>query len=440
VLASEREFPGVPQFNLPFVYRLQGPLNVPALERSFAEVARRHEALRTGFSWTDERPVAVVAPAADIDSRLVIEDLAADTPNNARAKALILKKADLRVQQEAWSPFDLTRAPLFRARLLRLGADDHVLLVVLHHVIVDGWSIGIFFEEVSKFYSAFATGQKLELAEPTLQFSDFARWQRRWSVSDVAMRQFAYWKEHLRGHSPLLRTNGNADALLTAPTTQEPFGLPSDLVARLDALGRSQGGTLFMTLLTAFKALLLARSGRNDICVATAMANRSDLRTERLIGPLENTTLIRTRIDLDLPFQEALARVREAVLEAYARQQYPFEALVARLAQEDGIDSASLIQVLFVLENPLRQKLELTDVAVQPFANAVLHGQPVLPIDRILLAVTLKETASGMTGAWSYKPAVFESEGVQPWVSGFKAILAKAAANPETPVGRLALG
>jgi non-ribosomal peptide synthetase component F len=195
-----------------------------------------------------------------------------------------------------------------------------------------------------------------------------------------------------------------------------------------------------MTLLTAFKALLLARSGRNDICVATAMANRSDLRTERLIGPLENTTLIRTRIDLDLPFQEALARVREAVLEAYARQQYPFEALVARLAQEDGIDSASLIQVLFVLENPLRQKLELTDVAVQPFANAVLHGQPVLPIDRILLAVTLKETASGMTGAWSYKPAVFESEGVQPWVSGFKAILAKAAANPETPVGRLALG
>src|SRR5205807_7008718 len=168
-------------------------------------------------------------------------------------KALILKKADLRAQQEAWSPFDLARAPLFRARLLRLGADDHVLLVVLHHVIVDGWSIGIFFEEASKFYAAFATGEQMQMAEPALQFSDFARWQRRWSISDAAIRQFAYWKEHLRGHAPLLPTNGNADALLASPTTEESLDLPNDLVARLDALGRSQGGTLFMTLLTAFK-------------------------------------------------------------------------------------------------------------------------------------------------------------------------------------------
>jgi amino acid adenylation domain-containing protein len=438
VLTIERELPGLPQFNLPFAHRLQGPLNIPALERSFAEVVSRHEALRTGFSWKDERSVAVVLPVARIDSPLVIEDLAADTPNNARAKALILKKAELRAQQEAWSPFDLTRAPLFRARLMRLGADDHVLLVVLHHAIVDGWSISIFFEELSKFYSAFATGQKLQMAEPALQFSDFARWQRRWSTSDAAVRQFGYWKEHLRGHSPLLRTNGNGHALLVAPTTQETLDLPNDLVARLDAFGRSQGGTLFMTLLTGFKALLLARSGRNDICVATAMANRSDLRTERLIGPLENTTLIRTRMDLHLPFHEAFARVREAVLEAYARQAYPFEALVARLAQEDGVDPASLIQVLFVLANPLRQEVELTDLTVRPFASPARQGQPVLSIDRTSLAVTLKETANGMTGVCSYKARAFEPEVVQPWVPDYKAILAKAAANPETPVGRLA--
>jgi amino acid adenylation domain-containing protein len=438
VLAIERELPGVPQFNLPFVYRLQGPLNVPALERSFAEIARRHEALRTGFSWTDERPVAIVAPAADIDSPLVFEDIARGTLRNARAKVLLLEKAELRAQQEALRPFDLTRAPLFRARLLRLGADDHVLLVVLHHVIVDGWSIGIFFEEVSKFYSAFAMGHKAQLAEPELQFSDFARWQRRWSMSGAAIRQFAFWKDHLRGHSPLLPTNGNADALLASPTTHEAVELPNDLVERLDALGRSQGGTLFMTLLTGFKVLLLARSGRNDICVATAMANRSDLRTERLIGPLENTTLIRTRLDLDLPFQEALARVREAVLEAYGRQEYPFETLVARLAEEDGVDPASLIQVMFVLANPLRRQLELTDVAVRPFANVIRQGQLVLPIDRTSLAVTLKETATGMTGACSYKAGAFEPDAVQPWVPDYKAILAKAAANPETPVGRLA--
>jgi amino acid adenylation domain-containing protein len=439
VLTIEREFPGLPQFNLPFAYRLQGPLNVPALERSFAEVVRRHQALRAGFAWKEGRPVALVAPPADVDSPLVFEDLATGAPDNARARALVLKKAELRTEQEALTPFDVTRAPLFRARLLRLRADDHVLLVVLHHVIVDGWSIGIFFEELSKLYSEFATGQKAQLAEPALQFSDFARWQRRWSISDAAVRQFDYWKEHLRGHSPLLPTNGNGHALLASPTTHEAVELPNDLVARLDALGRSQGGTLFMTLLTGFKALLLARSGRNDICVATAMANRSDLRTERLIGPLENTTLIRTRMDLDLPFQEALARVREAVLEAYARQEYPFETLVARLAEEDGVDPASLSQVMFVLENPLRRQLELTDVAVWPFANVIRQGQLVLPIDRTALAVTLKETASGMTGACSYKAGLFVHEADQPWVPDFKAVLVKAAANPEAPVGRLAL-
>jgi non-ribosomal peptide synthetase component F len=192
-------------------------------------------------------------------------------------------------------------------------------------------------------------------------------------------------------------------------------------------------------LLTAFKVLLLARSGRNDICIATAMANRSDLRTERLIGPLENTTLIRTQIDADLPFNQALARVRDSVLEAYARQEYPFEILAARLAQEDGIDPAALSQVLFVLQNPLRQHLGLTGVTVWPFANVVRQGRPVLSIDRISLAVTLKETASGVTGTCSYKAGLFEPDIVQPWVPDYETILAKAAANPEMPVGRLAL-
>jgi amino acid adenylation domain-containing protein len=439
VLRIERELPGLPQFNLPFAYRLQGPLNVPALERSLAEVVRRHESLRTGFAWMDERPVALVAPAADIDSPLVVEDLAAGTPTDDRAKALLLKKAQLKAEQEAWTPFDMTRAPLFRTRLLRLGADDHVLLVTLHHIIVDGWSIGVFFEELSKLYSAFVAGGQAQLAEPALRFSDFARWQRRWSASGAATRQFAYWKEHLREHSPILTADGDrAGALLVSRTTHEPVHLSNDLVARLGALSRSRGGTLFMTLLTGFKALLLARSGRNDVCVATAMANRSQLRTERLIGPLENTTLIRTRIDLDLSFHEALGRVRESVLEAYARQEFPFEVLAARLAEEDGLDPASLIQVLFVLQNPLRQQLELPDVAVRSFGDLDPEGQPALSIDRTWLTVMLKETSSGITGSCSYKTDLFESDTLQNWVADYKMVLTKAAANPETPVGRLA--
>ena len=187
-----------------------------------------------------------------------------------------------------------------------------------------------------------------------------------------------------------------------------------------------------MTLLAGFKAMLLARNGRGDICVATAMANRSQQWTERVIGPVENTTLIRTRMDPDLSFREALRRVRDSVLEAYARQELPFEILAARLAEEDGVDPASLIQVFFVLQNAIRRPLELPDVAVRSFGNAHREGQPVLPIDRAWLTLMLKETPSGIAGSCTYKVDLFEANTVQHWIAEYEAILAKAVANPES--------
>jgi Condensation domain len=438
VLRIERELPGLPQFNLPFAYRLQGPLNVPALERSLAEVVRRHDSLRTQFAWVDKLPVALIASAADTDSSFIFEDLAARMrTGHKRTKALLLKKAELAAEQEAWTPFDTTRAPLFRTRLLRLGADDHVLLLILHHVIVDGWSIGILMEEVSELYAAFTAGRQPQLPQPALQFSDFARWQRQWSTSSAAARQLFYWKGALRDASPIFPTNDDvAGALLCSRIDHEPINVSNDLVGRLSALSHARRATLFMTLLAGFKTLLLARNGRNDVCVATAMANRSHLRTERVIGPLLNTTLIRTRIDADLSFEEALRRVRVSVLEAYARQELPYDVLAARLAEEDGMDPASLTQVSFVLHNAFRQPLKLPDVAVQSFAYP--EGQRFLPIDRIWLAVMLQETALGITGLCTYKNDLFEPNTLRHWIADYKTILAKAAANPETPLGRLA--
>ena len=438
VLRIERELPGLPQYNMPFAYRLQGPLNVPALEWSLAEVVRRHDSLRTRFSWLDERPVALIGPTVDTNSFLVVEDLAAWARiGNDRAKALLLKKAELEAEREALTPFDMNRAPLFRARLLRLGANDYVLLLILHDLIVDGWSMRIFMEEVSELYAAFAAGRPAQLAEPALQFSDFARWQRRWSTSGAADRQLAGWKERLREVSPVFPANGDVeDVLLDARIAQEPVHVPNDLVERLSALSHSQGATLFMTLLAGFKTLLLARSGRNDICVATAMANRSELRTERVIGPVANTALIRTQLDADLSFQEALSRVRDSVLETYATQELPFDILAARLAEEDGLDPASLTQVFFVLQNAFRRSLKLPDVAVRPFAYR--EGQQVMRIDRSWLTVTLRETPSGITGACRYKEELFEPNTLQHWVADYKTILAKAAADPETSLGRLA--
>jgi amino acid adenylation domain-containing protein len=439
ILRIERKLPGLPQFNLPIVYRLQGPLNVPALERSLAEVVRRHDSLRMRFAWVHRRPVALIAPAADIDTSLVIEDLTARTPpGNDRAMALLIKKAELEAEQEAWTAFDLTRAPLFRTRLLRLSADDHVLLLILHHIIFDGWSIGVFMEEVSEFYAAFTACRQAQLPEPALQFSDFARWQRQWSTSGAATRQFAYWKENLREASPVFPTDSDLGcAPLDASVAYEPVHLSNDFFARLTALSSSQGATLFMTLLAGFKTLLLARSGRNDICVATIMANRSQLRTERVIGPLDNTALIRTRLDADLSFQEALSRVRESVLEAHASQELPFDILAARLAEEDGLDPAPLVQVFFVLQNAFRRPLKVPDVMVRSFGNIYREGQQVLTIDRSWLTVILRETPSGITGAWSYKNDLFKPSTIRHWIADYRTILAKAVANPEAPLGRL---
>jgi non-ribosomal peptide synthetase component F len=191
-----------------------------------------------------------------------------------------------------------------------------------------------------------------------------------------------------------------------------------------------------MTLLAAFKALLLAHSGRNDICIATAMANRSQFRTERVIGPLENTTLIRTRIDADLSFRDAFHRVRASVLEAYARQEFPFDMLALRLADEQDRDPASLIQVLFVLQNAARRPLELPDVAVGSFGDT--YGQLVMPIDRTWLTMILKETPSGITGGCSYKEELFEPKTSRSWIADYQTILTKAALSPGTPLGRLA--
>jgi amino acid adenylation domain-containing protein len=438
MIRVERELPGLPQCNLPFALRLQGPLNVGALERSLAEVVRRHESLRSGFAWLNGQPVAHVVSAADIGSVLDVEDTGRKTTEGPAAKALQLKRVKLLAEQEAWTPFDVARAPLVRARLLRLGKNDYVLLMTMHHAIVDGWSIGILFEEISKLYSALVGDRHESLPKPSLEFSQAARRQRWWCTTDAAARQLAYWKKNLHGASPVFRGGPDgARARPGSPSAHEPVRVPKVLIAQLSALSASQNGTLFMSLLTGLKALLLVRTGRNDICVATAMADRAQPDTDRVIGPFENTAIIRTRMDPDVSFREAFGRVRQAVLEAHARQELPFSILAARLADEDGIDPASLIQVYFTLQNPLRRPLKLPDIAIRPLGDAYREGQPVLPINQTWLSLMLKERPSGIIGSCSYKSELFATRDIGQWMEDFATILARAAARPDMPLGRL---
>ena len=438
MMRIERKLPGLPQFNLPFAYRIQGPLNVPALKRSLGGVARRHASLRTAFTWRDEVPIAVVMPDVDVESFLIVKNLAARSgARSARAKELLLTRAKLEAQQAALEPIDTTHAPLLRAYLFRLDAEDHVLLLVMHDIIIDGWSMVIFMEEFSELYSASISGRKAERPEPELQFSEFARWQRQWCTSPAANRQYAYWKGRLDKVSSLFTTpKVNVGGELTSRVIEEPFQLSDDLVARLRGLSHSRGATLFMSLLAGFKTLLLLRSGRTDICVATLMANRAQLRRERVIGPFANTTLIRTQLDADLTFGDALDRVREAVLAAHARQELPFDVIAARLAEETGLSPASLVRVYFVLQVAFRRSPKIPDLTVRPFGHQI--GRTVMPIDRAWLSMALQEGSSGIAGICGHKSDLFGPNISQDWISDYMAILAKAVANPDKELGRLA--
>jgi hypothetical protein len=307
--------------------------------------------------------------------------------------------------------------------------------LIVHHVIVDGWSMGILFEELAELYSAFAAVRDVRLSAPGLTFSHFAAWQRRWCTTETAAQQLAYWKHRLHGALPVFAMDfGKPGELLSARTAHETFHLPEESITALVALSQSEGATPFMALLAGFKALLLARTGRGDICVGTTMANRAEQWVEHVVGPVENTTVIRTRIEADLPFREILRRTRHSVLEAHARQDFPFETLVAELADEGQPDLASLVQVFFVFQNAIPKPFELPGVTAQPFGDASSQGQPVLPIDGARLTVTLQEMPTGIGGSCVYKVDLFKAKTVRSWLADYVMILVRAGAEPDKPL------
>ncbi|WP_291623912.1 condensation domain-containing protein, partial [Bradyrhizobium sp.] len=413
--------------------RLEGPLDRVALAKAIDDVVRRHESLRTAFAWTGDEPVSRIAAPRTLRQVLAIETIGDGHPhNNKRRKALELKKVNLLIQRETYTAIDTTRAPLLRARLLRLHDDDHVLLLTLHHAIVDGWSIGVLFEEVSHRYAALAGYASAPLPKPPPAFSDVARWQRWWCGTDAARRQAADWVENLREAGPVF----GGESSPRASTGHHPISLDHGLISRLTAFAGQHNATLFMCLLTGLKAMLLARTGRTDIVVATAMADRAQPDTERIIGPFENTVIVRTTITPDLSFAQGLARVRRSVLEAHARQELPFEVLADRLEQE-GIDPASLLQVYFTLQNPLRRPLDLPDLAITSTGNVAREGQPVLPIDQTWLSLMLKERPTGVTGSCNYKRDLLDGREVGEWMEDLVALLTAAIAQANAPLGRL---
>ncbi|HEU4561131.1 MAG TPA: amino acid adenylation domain-containing protein, partial [Longimicrobium sp.] len=339
----DRLAPDSPFYNVPAVWRLGGALDRAALERSLGEIVRRHEALRTTFAEVDGSPVQVIAPFDGFT--LPVEDLS--ELGEADREAVVRRRAG----EEARQPFDLAAGPLFRAGLLRLGKEDHVLLLSMHHIVSDGWSTGVLFRELSALYAAYREGGESPLPELAVQYADYAVWQREQLAGEALERQLAYWRERLAGAPELLElpTDRPRPAVQTYRGEMVPVELSLELLERLQRLGRSEGATLFMTLLGAFQVLLSMYSGSEDVVVGSPIAGRTRGEVEELIGFFVNTLVLRTDLSGDPSFREALRRAREVTLGAYEHQEVPFERLVAELQPGRSLSYSPLFQVMLVL-------------------------------------------------------------------------------------------
>ena len=322
-------------YNFQATLRFRGRLDVAALQHSLNEIVRRHEIFRTTFPAVDGRPFQVIHPARPAHFEVGQSSvLSQKRPRNRGTK---------RIRAELQKPFDVTQIPLVRWHLLQLGADESVLLHVEHHLVHDGWSFRIFLRELVQLYKAFAAGKPSPLAELSVQFADFAFWQRQWLQEEIAEPQLTYWKQKLAGCPVLaLPTDRPRPAAQTyrgeAPRIEIPQPTPT-----LRFLGRREGATLFMTMLAAFVALLHRYTGQSDICVGSSVANRRWHESEGLIGMIVNTVVLRSDLSSNLRFPELLRQVREAMLGAFAHQDVPFEQIVQALQPERDLSPESAV-------------------------------------------------------------------------------------------------
>ena len=337
--------PGNSVYNVPSALRLTGPLNFNALQQSLQQIVHRHEALRTTFALIEGEPVQVIPAAVPV--LLPLLDLQSLDPDSRKAEARRL------IDEEAQRPFDLEQGPLFRASLLRLSEEDHILLLSLHHIVSDGWSQGVLRRELVALYRAGCHGQPSELPDLPLQYADYAVWQRQWLQGAALARQVDYWKAHLAGAPSFLElpTDRPRPAVKSFRGARRGLQLSQALTSSLSELSQREGATLFMTLLAAFQTLLYHYSGQSDIVVGTPIANRTRSEVEGLIGLFMNTLALRGDLSGDPRFTALLGRVRESALGAYAHQDLPFEKLVEELKPERSLSHSPVFQVMLILQN-----------------------------------------------------------------------------------------
>jgi amino acid adenylation domain-containing protein len=409
---------------IPVALRLRGALDVDALGRALDALVERHEALRTVFPLRDGGPVQVILPPPRVP--LPVDDLSAGTEAEREREAARLTDAEVR------APFDLERGPVFRARVVRRAADDHLLLLTLHHIVADAWSMEVLFRELEALYAAARDGRDAGLAPLPVQYADYAIWQRRRMEGEALERELAHWRERLDGTATLaLPTDRPHPPLQSFRGANVGFDLGAELSAAVIDLARREGATTFMVLLAAYQLLLYRWSGTEDVVVGSPIAGRTPRETEGLIGVFLNTLALRTDLSGDPTFAELLARVRGTALDAFAHQDVPFERLVEELKVERSMARHPLFQAMFSMI-PGGEPGDGTFAGLRVDAS-----EPEAGTAKVDLALAASELEGRLRGGFQYASDLFDGATIERMAGHLRALLAAAAADPSVPVSAL---
>ena len=427
----DRLVPGNPFYNLPRAFLLKGEIDIPLFERAIDEIVRRHESLRTVFTMDSGsgEPMQVILPELTIKTGVI--DLTGLPPGEQQRETLRLTEA------EAAEPFDLETGPLLRATLIHRRRDEHVLMFTMHHIVSDGWSVGIFMRELETLYRAFAAGKPSPLPRPLLQYPDFAVWQRQWMRGDVLEKQLSHWKEILTGKLPVLELPADypRPAVPTYRGGMLDFELDAAAGAELIRLSRREKCSMFMVLMAAFNVLLYRYTGQEDILTGAPIANRNRSEVEEMIGFFANTLVFRTDLTGKPAFTGLLARVNKATTAAYDNQDLPFEKLVEEFQPDRYMSHTPFFQVMFNYESENRAAAEPGNekgpglhIEVYPVHNRT---------SKFDLWLTMTMQGDVPYGAVEYNTDIFAEHTVTRFINNFKTLLQGIAAGPNQPIHRL---
>ncbi|HKR12256.1 MAG TPA: amino acid adenylation domain-containing protein [Pyrinomonadaceae bacterium] len=418
--------PGSNAYNLPAEMSIETELNAGALEQALNEVVRRHEALRTTFVLAAGSPVQKINPVAHVRLLLVdLSQLGGATERDAECERLR--------QEDSLRPFDLSVGPLLRATLIRLSPTKHLFLLNMHHIISDGWSMGVLLKEMETLYDAFSRGLASPLPELQIQYSDYASWQRGWLQGDVLQSEVEYWRNRLHGAPTLLEleTDHPRPAMRTMRGAHYPFVFPEAVAQALKDFSRQEGASLFMTAMAGFHALLRRCTGQNDILIGSPIAGRSRVELESLIGFFVNMIPIRTSFSSDPSFRELVRQVRESSFAAYMHQELPFDKLVEELQPKRAPGRNPIFQAILAFNNDMPE-MDMAKVNVPA-------GVPVSADVKFDLEVHLFDGPNGLTGAFVYSPELFDVSLIARLADHFPRLFEKALAAPDKELSAISL-